>query len=179
MSTAAYSPVPELNLLMELQDQLGFENYADGFGLTDFGDTSALESGWSKDPEFLRRLEPFAQANGSGSVYALWRHDDRTDLATLPVVVFGDEGGQHVVARGPRELFQLLGYDCEISVDWDEAYFYRAADDEHRDEHEAFVAWLDEHFGLAPAGDADAVVAAAQAEYGDRFAAWASPYLPD
>jgi len=30
----SYSPVPELNLLKELQDGLGFENYAGGFGLT-------------------------------------------------------------------------------------------------------------------------------------------------
>ncbi|GAA4673289.1 hypothetical protein [Phytohabitans rumicis] len=174
-----YAPVPELNLLMELQDRLGFESYADGFGLTEFGDTSGIEAGWSKDPEFVRALEPFAQANGSGSMYALWRLDDRTDLATLPVVVFGDEGGQHVVARDLRELLQLLGYDCEISVDWDEAYFYRGDDHEHTDGHEAYVAWLDEHFGLAPADDPEAVVEAAQHEFGDRFAAWYGPYLPD
>src|SRR4051794_33348434 len=101
-SSDPYSPVPELNLLMALQNRLGFENYADGFGLTDFGDTSGVEAGWSKDPEFLSRLVPFAQANGTGSMYALWRVDDRSDLATLPVVVFGDEGGQHVVARNLR-----------------------------------------------------------------------------
>ncbi|MFF0527229.1 hypothetical protein ACFYT3_02465 [Nocardia amikacinitolerans] len=174
---STYSPVDELNLLMELQDRLGYENYADGFGLTDFGDLSGLVAGWSKDPGFTDRLIPFAQANGSGSFYALWRIDDRTDLATLPVVVFGDEGGQHVVARDVRELFRLLGFDSEISVDGEEAYFYRGEDDSYSDGHDEFVAWLDEKFGLSAAEDPGAVLAAAQAELGERFTDWAKPYL--
>ncbi|WP_221639291.1 hypothetical protein [Nocardia bhagyanarayanae] len=172
-----YSPVEELNLLMGLQDRLGYENYADGFGLTDFGDISGLVAGWSKDSEFTDRLIPFAQANGSGSFYALWRLDDRADLATLPVVVFGDEGGEYVVARHVRELFQLLGFDSEIRVDWEEVYFYRGEDEAHSDCHDEFVAWLDENFGLSPAGDPAAVLAAAQAELGERFADWAKPFL--
>jgi hypothetical protein len=65
-SSDPYSPVPELNLLMALQNRLGFETYADGFGLTDFGDTSGVEAGWSKNPEFLSRLVPFAQATAPG-----------------------------------------------------------------------------------------------------------------
>ena len=119
-----YSPVAELNSLKNLQDRLGSESFADGFALLEYGDTSGVV-GWSADPEFTAKLVPFAQANGSGSFYALWRLDDRADLAALPVVVFGDEGGLHVVARNLRELFQLLGFDSEISVDWDSAYFYR------------------------------------------------------
>ena len=68
---------------------------------------------------------PFAQANGSGSVYALWRVDDREDLGALPVVVLGSEGGFHVVARNLAELLQLLGFDAEIAVDWNDAYMIR------------------------------------------------------
>ncbi|MFX0580130.1 hypothetical protein [Nocardia nepalensis] len=172
-----YSPVDELNLLMVLQDRLGFENYADGFGLTDFGDISGLVAGWSKDPEFTDRLIPFAQANGSGSFYALWRLDDRAELATLPVVVFGDEGGEHVVACHVRELFQLLGFDSEIRVDGAEAYFYRGEDEAYSDCHDEFVAWLDDNFGLSAAQDPAAVLAAAQAELGQRFTDWTRPFL--
>jgi hypothetical protein len=172
-----YSPVPELNLLKEFQDRLGFEAYADGFGLTEYGDTSGLEAGWSKDPDFLRGLIPFAQATGGGSFYALWRVDDRTDLATLPVVVFGDEGGQHVVARDLRELLQIIAYDCEITVDWDSAYYYRDDDHRHSRGHEQYVAWLRERFGLTPTDDPDTVVATAQEEMGDRFAAWSGEFL--
>jgi hypothetical protein len=173
----AYSPVPELNRLKKLQKRLGFEGYADGFGLTRYGNTRGLETSWSGEPAFLERLVPFAQANGTGSTYALWKVDDREDLANLPVVVFGDEGGEHVVARDIRELFRLLAFDAEISVDHDEAYFSRDADDGHSDGHEEYVAWLQRRYGLGPAEDPDAIVAAAQAEYGARFAAWLRPFF--
>jgi hypothetical protein len=173
-----YSPVPELNLLNDLQDRIGFEAYSEGFGLTEYGDSTGLQAGWSKDPSFLSRLITFAQANCSGSFYALWRVDDRADLATLPVVVFGDEGGEHVVARNLRELFQLLGYGCEITVDQDTAYFYRDDDDQYRPGHEEYVAWLDEQFGLLAADDADNIIARAQGELGLRFSSWVSAFLP-
>lgn len=175
--TSAYSPVAELNALHEFQAEAGYENYADGFGLDDWNDTSGLEAGWSKDPEFLAALVPFARATGGGSFYALWRIDDRADAATLPVVVFGDEGGQHVVARDLRELLQILTFDAEPSIDWDRVYFYRGEDDEHRDAHQDYVAWLAEHFQLSPVTDADAVVAAAQAEFGARFTAFTARFL--
>lgn len=174
---AEYSPVPELNLLKAFQDEVGYESYAEGFGLDDFGDRSGLEAGWSKDPEFLARLTPFARATGGGSFYALWHVDSRADLATLPIVVFGDEGGQHVVARNLRELFQLLAYDTEITVDWDEAYYYRSDDQGHSDSHGEFVAWLAEKFDLSPVDDPDEVMAVAQSEFGDSFTVWSNAYL--
>lgn len=175
---ASYSPIPELNLLKELQDDLGFENYSEGFGLSDYMDDSGLSAGWSKDPEFLARLVAFAQANGSGSIYALWRVDDRTELATLPVVVFGDEGGLHVVARDLRELLRLLALDSEISVDWEDAHFYSESEEEHTEGHAEYVAWLARQFGLSAPEDHEALVSAAQEEFGQRFARWAKPFLP-
>ncbi|MET8976990.1 hypothetical protein ABZX85_15350 [Streptomyces sp. NPDC004539] len=176
--TITYSPVPELNLLKDFEDEVGYENFADGFGLTEYGDVSGLVAGWSGDPEFLARLIPFAQATGGGSFYALWKIDDRADLATLPVVVFGDEGGQYVVARDLRELLRLLGFDAEISVDWESVYFYRDEDEPHSPSHDTYAAWLHERFGLSVAQDPDAVLAAAGEELGQRFADWAEPYLP-
>ena len=173
-----YSPIPELNALWSLQQQEGFEEYAEGFALTEYADPSGLAAGWSKDPAFLSRLIPFAQANGSGSFYALWKVDDRPDLATLPVVVFGDEGGQHVVARNLRELFQLLAGNVEISVDWKEAYFYQDEDDAP-DVNDDYVEWLASKFDLTPPADPAQIVAAAQAESGEPFATWSAPFLPD
>jgi hypothetical protein len=177
--------VSELNLLKALDDRLN-EFYADGFELYDYGD-SRHAMGWSKDPAFFAGVVPFAQANHSGSAYMLWRADDRPD-AQLPVVVFGDEGGCHVVARNVRELLRLLAFDSEIFVDWDEAYFYRYdvdadddaddADHDHTPGHAQYVAWLDDQFRLTPADDPNGIVAAAQAEYGERFAAWVGPFLP-
>jgi hypothetical protein len=104
-----YSPVPELNLLWELQDWAGFEAYAQGFGLARFGDQSGLRAGWTEDDDALARLIPFAQATGTGSEYAFWRVDDRTDIGSLPVVVFGDEGGELVMARNVGDLSPPAG----------------------------------------------------------------------
>ncbi|MBM2623511.1 hypothetical protein JIG36_49260 [Actinoplanes sp. LDG1-06] len=174
----SYSPVPELNLLKAFQDENGFGEYADGFGLTDYDDKSGLSAGWSDDNDFLAGLIPFATATGGGSFYALWRVDDRADLATLPVVVFGDEGGQHVVARDLPDLFRLLTFDAEPMIDWDEVTFYRAADHEHRPAHAAYVTWLGTQFGLAPTDDPDTIVSKARGEFGPRFTEWADRYLP-
>jgi hypothetical protein len=171
----SYSPVPELNHLKTFQERAGGSYYADGFALTDYDDKSGLSSGWTDDAEFLAALIPFAEATGSGSFYALWRCDDRADL---PVVVFGDEGGQHVVARNVRELLVLLTFDAEPMVDWDEVTFYRSPDDEHSHAHDAYVSWLDEQFGLAPTDDPDAIVKAARSEFGARFTTWADAHLP-
>jgi hypothetical protein len=62
-------------------------------------------------------------------------------------------------------------------VDHDGVTFYRDADDEHSEAHDAFVAWLGTHFGLAATGDPEGIVGAAQAEYGERFTTWKSAYL--
>lgn len=172
-----YSPIPELNSLKALQDELGFENYAEGFGLTDFGDTSAIATGWCGDPEFVGRLVPFAQANCSGSIYALWRVDDRPVDANVPVAVFGDEGGQHVIARNLLDLFQLLTFDSEIKVDWDTVYFYRSPGEPYRAGHDRYVAWLADSFGLSTVDDTEPVMRAAEVAYGEAFEAWAGRFL--
>ncbi len=174
----SYSPVQELNLLMEVQEEFGTDGYARGFGLETFGDRDriALPSG---DPELTSRLIDFARANASGSRYWLWRLDDRPDLATLPVVASGDEGGLCVVARNLRELFQILACDAEPIVAWDGIEYLHEDDDEHTEGHEAYVRWLASAFGLSPADDPNTLVAAAEAEYGERFEAWWGQFMPD
>lgn len=174
-----YSPIGVLNSLYELQTEVGSEEYAEGFELTDYGDTSGLET-WSVDREFLNKLVPFAQANASGSLYALWNHAEGSHLTNVPVVIFGDEGGQHVVARSLAELLQIVGYDAEASVDHDEVYFYRGADDyEASPGRERYVQWLGDELGVEPTEDPAALVAAAQRELGAAFDSWISPFLRD
>ncbi|MEU5303462.1 hypothetical protein [Streptomyces noursei] len=172
-----------------------------GFGR--FGDTSGIDT-WSKDPEFLDRFRSFAVANASESRYALWRVDDRADLATLPVVVFGDEGGIGLVARNLRELFQQLGCDRALYVGDYSAWFDDEADDETDDDSDGdggdggdrdrdgdgdagfeirdngeYLAWLKEHFGLAAAPDPNVLVAAAEEEFAERFANWFGRFVDD
>ncbi|MDX3227182.1 hypothetical protein [Streptomyces sp. ME19-01-6] len=38
----AYSPIPELNLLKEFEDEFGASGYADGFELLDYDDKGDL-----------------------------------------------------------------------------------------------------------------------------------------
>ena len=115
-----------------------------------------------------------------GDMLAACLRSVEADLATLPVVVFGDEGGQHVVAPDLRELFRLLGHDSEILVGHDSTGFWRDADEPHSPRHDEYVTWLHRCFGLTPAADeqtADGIVEAARAAYGEAFARWHRPFL--
>jgi hypothetical protein len=176
----SYSPVPELNQLEELQERLEGEFIADGFELIEFGEPR--HDGWSDDPEFLDAFLPFAYANSSGSLYALWRVDDRVDLAALPVVVFGDEGGIHVTARSLQDLFRQLACDRPLWVDWAGTGFgeyegYHRDGDGRGRARETYLAWLDQHFGLTPVEDPNDLVEAAQRELGAGFTGWAGRFV--
>lgn len=179
MSTA-YSPVPELNQLKEFEDATGDSYYyASGFHLMEFNAPDVF-SALSEDlPTLVAALTDqlivFAKANGTGSMYALWRVDDRIALAALPVVVIGDEGGIFLVGRNLLELFQLLALDVEVTVGFTDAGYVgesARSNDAHSPHHEAYVAWLDQTFGLAAPGDPDIVVATAEAEYKEALNAW-------
>lgn len=157
-----YSPVPELNLLKAFSDRIGPVYFSDGFELREFGADAGLET-WSEEPEFLARLIPFANADGSGSDYAFWRCDDRTDLASLPIAFIGSEGDLRIVAQHLLELFQLLAIDDEAL----EPEFV----EEHSEAHEEYLSWLEQTFGLRAPEDLDALRAAVKAD-DDRFRAW-------
>ncbi|MFB9196790.1 hypothetical protein ACFFWA_27815 [Actinomadura verrucosospora] len=177
---SAYSPVPELNLLSELEKSLGGEFISDGFEMLEFGEPQ--HDSWSDAPEFVEAFLPFAAATGSGSFYALWRVDDRADLAALPIAAFGDEGGIHLTARDLRDLFRQLASDRPLSVDWGDAYFaeyegYHRERDGAPEAHAAYVAWLKQHFGLDPVSDPNDLIKAARDEFGARFETWLKPFI--
>ncbi|MFH9762521.1 hypothetical protein ACH4MJ_28835 [Streptomyces anulatus] len=182
-----YAPIPALNLLKEFED--GVEDYfAPGFELIAFGED---DGGY---PQLSDRIRPFAPATGSGSTYAIWLLDDRADLATLPVLLLGDEGGVHVVARELPELLRVLASGRSPMCGWDGVDYYDEREEEDGDEEKgggegdgydpcpenpAFRAWLRDRFGLEAAEDPNAVVRAAGTELGDAFAAWIGPLVPD
>jgi hypothetical protein len=173
-----YSPVPALNELAGLQEQVGAVYLSRSFELLpDYDDKTMFEAVDLTDTDFTSRLIPFAMANGSGSEYAIWRVDDREDVVALPIVAFGDEGGEHVVARNLPELFQLLTADVDPIIGHDDVLFVPSEDDEPSGGHEAFVDWVRTRFGLEPTTDPAAIVAAAQHEYGARFHAWIGPFM--
>lgn len=172
-------PVPDaLARLLAFQQETGFEAYATGFGLRR-DDKSGLTYGWSADPAFLSRLLPFAQANGSGSFYALWQHNDSTDLNELPVVVFGDEGGEYVVAENIKGLLQLLTIDAEPMI-YNGIDYYKDPEEGKEDGSpyaEAYRTWLQENFQLGPVADAAVIMEPAQAKHQAAFDAWKDPYF--
>ncbi|WP_431262354.1 hypothetical protein ACQ859_19650 [Roseateles chitinivorans] len=180
-------PVPqELSRLLDFQNDLDAE-YTESLFLT-LRETNGLTAGWSKDPAFLARLTAFGVATGSGSFYALWNPEDGSAPAQWPVIVFGDEGGEWVIAGNVRELLQLAALDVEPMVMHDSAYFYIDDEDDEEDEDdeddgeyiEAIVAyrdWLKATFDLEAVEDPDPVVEAAQARWQAAFDAWKRPFL--
>jgi len=167
----------ELALLFEINDELGFENYSQGFGLYE-DDKSGLSS-WSKDSDFLDKLMPFAQANGSGSMYVLWNNGSGNSLSDLPIVVFGDEGGYHIVAKNVLEFMQLLTFDTEISVDHEEVYFYKDEDYEESENLQEYINWLKENFDLNPIEETESILESAQEKYKADFDKWVSQYYSE
>jgi hypothetical protein len=161
----------ELASLLAFQnDQSGFESYSEGFGLLR-DDKGGLRS-WSTDEVFLARLSPFAQANGSGSFYALWADG----AGNLPVIAFGDEGGVHVVAESVRGLLQILAFDAEPMIDHDGVTYYKSDGKQPSSDHAAYLAWLGE-LGLDAADDPTDIVAAAQGKHKAAFDQWITGYV--
>jgi len=147
--------------------------FSSGFELRAESDKGAFES-WSKEAAFLRALFPIAQANGSGSTYALWL-PQAGNLEDAPVLIFGDEGGVHVVAESLAALLRLLSHDTEPMVDTDKVYYYKLEDADVSHEAASYADWLQKTLQLEPvrtSEEADALVAAAQATHGKAFSAW-------
>lgn len=171
----------ELEKLIYFQNHISsFENYTKGFGV--FIDNKSGLKTWSNDENFLNRLHPFAQANGSGSFYVIW--DDGTDksIDQMPVAVFGDEGGVHIVAGNMKEFLHLLTYDTEISVEFDQAYFYKD-DEEYGDEYwesedlGQYLEWVEADYGLGSIENPDEVIKNAQNNYKESFDQWLKQYF--
>ncbi|MDR0737100.1 MAG: hypothetical protein LBF51_09815 [Zoogloeaceae bacterium] len=111
----------KLIVFLERIDGLDEGDISESFSILDDGKTGL--SAWSSQKAFLDRLHPFAAANGSGSFYAIWDDGSGHPLNQMPIVVFGDEGGEHIVAENLQMPWRLPGYDSGISVDHDGAFF--------------------------------------------------------
>ncbi|WDF65575.1 hypothetical protein [Flavobacterium sp. KACC 22763] len=165
-----YKLPEDLVKLYEFEQEYGVETYSECFGLTITEEKTGIKT-WSEEEEFYNSFIEFAGANGSGSSYAYWIIDN--DLNNCPIVVFGDEGGVHVVAESTQKLIQLLTLDTEISVDFDKAYFYQ--DEEYYEESEnkeEFREWVKEEFNLNAVEtneEADEIVEETQRKYKQKF----------
>lgn len=162
---------------------LAFQNkernyYADGFALI-IEDKAMLKT-YSEDEKFLSSFVEFAQADGTGSIYSFWLRNNNTDLNKAPIIVFGSEGGYHIVAENLKALMQILTYDAEPMVDWDRAYFYKDEEDyEPTPRHKQYVKWLADNFNISPIQDAGELVGEAQDQYQDELVNFVKTYYAE
>ncbi len=162
--------------LSAFQTQVGSETYSQALSLC-VDDKSGLEHGWSSAPGFLDALYPFASANASGSFYALWQAPDCSGPETWPIVVFGDEGGEWVVARSLADLLAISAVDVEPMVDHEEVLFHRGKHHCPSPDIDQYKAWLARTLGIQPCEDPNALVAEAQARWQQKFDRWKEPFL--
>lgn len=166
----------QLLLLLEFEQEFGAFGYANGFYLSN-NDKSLIET-YSKNKEFLNKLMAFATANGTGSVYAFWNEGDTKGLSEMPIVVIGDEGGEHVIAINILDFLQLLAYDQEITVDHDEAFFYKDTEDYEKSHNaEIYLKWLKTNFNLNRIDSPKRIIKRAQDKFKKSFKDWVSIYL--
>ena len=169
----------ELEKLIYFQTNISsYENYSDGFG--DLIDEKWGLKSWSEDDLFLEKLFPFAQANGSGSFYCIWNDGTSKPMNNMPIVVFGDEGGVHIVAENILQLLHLLTFDTEITVDFDEIFFYKDEDDyEESEDLDEFLKWLKDDYNLDKIEDTSTIISSAQDKYKENFEKWFKQYYSE
>ena len=169
----SYELASEFIKLKYFQDD--YSGYSQGFFL--LADDKIGVKTWSENKDFLDRLMPFAQANGTGSTYGIWNDGTNRKLNELPVIVFGDEGGVHIVAENILQLMQLLTFDIEIVVDFDKAFFCKDEDDyEESEDGLVYKNWLKENFNLDPTSEPNEIIANAQRKYKVKFDTWFGQY---
>jgi hypothetical protein len=147
------------------------DNYSCGFAFTSSSEKFMLKT-YSEDDRFLNHLHEFAQADETGSVYALWQQEGAADLENAPVVIFGSEGGYHVVAANAHELLELLAADAEPMCSWDHVSYYRDPQADESPLHSEYLQWLRTHFALQWVRAANEIVSTAQKKHQQAFAEW-------
>jgi hypothetical protein len=163
--------------LLKFDHEVAKNNYfSDGFEFSLDKDKIGLKT-YSDKEIFLNSIYEFANADGTGSSYGFWLKDGNTDLEHVPIVAFGSEGGYHVVASNLDEFLQILTFDSEPMIDWDELNYYKDPDDfEHTAKSSEYIDWLKNEYSLSVIENADEIVEKAQKLHKEDFNAWVSKF---
>jgi hypothetical protein len=162
----------ELSLLLVFQQRYGGYTYSNGFSLSNSG--RKLIKDWSVDETFLNQLIPFAKANDQGAVYACWDDGTNKPFNKMPVLVFGDEGGVHVVAHNIIEILQLLTCDKKLSVSHGKLTFKNELRESTYSQ--AYKDWVKEKFDIAPISNPYSIIENAQHTFKGSFDGWFMQY---
>lgn len=170
----------ELELLLQFQNK--FPAFAQFFFLRK-EESSDFLSSWcdieALQAEFCSHIYPFAVANSTGSTYTFWDNGIETELNKMPILVFGDEGGLHLVAKNILVLLEQLTFDTEIYVYQDEVYFLTDKDDDDYTESlyaDEFKAFVKKHFNIDPTNDANKLIDDTQNSLKISFNDWYDKY---
>ena len=150
--------------------------FSEGFELCADEENFMLKT-YSEQDEFLNSFISFAQADASGSMYAIWIKDHNKSLDDLPIVAFGSEGGYHIVSENIKDVLKILTYDVEPMIDWDSISFYKDEEDHEPSKYIAeFRNWLAQNYQIETTNNPDEIVQKAQEKYQEGFREWMSGY---
>ncbi|GAA4825279.1 hypothetical protein [Algivirga pacifica] len=149
--------------------------YSDGFELL-FDENDTMLKSYSTDKSFLDSFIIFAQADGTGSLYAYWLSSKELTQNT-PIVIFGSEGGVYVVAENFNDLLKILTLDSEPMVDHDEVSYYKdTADYNPSKNRPEYLNWLKKEFKIDPIENTDEIVLIAQEKYQKALKTWVNKF---
>ncbi len=107
-----------LKLLAEFENKHGHETFGESFYLRT--EENAFESYFDEDSvdekqmeEYVNHMLPFAVADGTGGIVALWVRDKESDLEKAPIICYGSEGDISVVAQNIKEYVKILSFGAE------------------------------------------------------------------
>ncbi len=169
--------VPDALLKLLQFDEKHKDFYSQGFEIDGSDLMGGMLRSYSDDPGFLNCFRAFAQADGTGSTYAVWRMAGTWSDA--PIVAFGSEGGVHIVANNLLELLRILTLDAEPMIDHERVVYYRSDGAEPSSGATSYSKWLEKNFDLKPVADADEVtkiVASAQRNHQKALQKWMTQY---
>jgi len=148
--------------------------FSEGFQLNTISNKTILKT-YSEEKDFLNSIYVFAMADGSGSVYAYWKRSK--NIENNPVVIFGSEGGYHVVAKNTEDLLRILTLDSEPHVDWEVINYSENIDNNEPSEYiNEYCKWLKENYNISKINNASKIIDDAQRMYKKEFEKWMSSY---
>jgi predicted DNA-binding WGR domain protein len=158
-----------LKLLAEFEDKYGRETFGTSFYLRT--ENNAFDTYFDKKDkkriqEYTNQMLPFAVADGTGGIVALWVREGNDDLENAPIIYYGSEGGISVVAQNLKEYIQILSFGAECM----DGSFYHSID-EYDDDSDfkdfksefihynpnflSFRKWMKETLNITPVEDWD------------------------
>jgi hypothetical protein len=170
----------ELARLIEFDEgQVGFYSQSFEIDCSSYLDGAMLKT-YSEEPEFIAGFREFAQADGTGSTYAIWcAHGAAGDA---PVVAFGSEGGVQLVAQNMCDFLRILTLDTEPMISWKKITYYKSDSDKPSKGAADYAKWLQKTFHLKPVADAAEVgqiVEKARNQFEKPFRDWMKRFVAE